>query len=187
METIKTLEILFTEFGAKEYYGEEITQLEHATQAFELAREAGADQELCIAAFLHDIGHLLDDETDALGSVDHESLGGKWLRKKDFGERVALAAELHVLAKRYLCSTDATYQSKLSEASVLTLAMQGGLLSNEEIAAFEENEYFQDLIWIRRWDDEAKVKDKISLPLNYILDEIKDYLQKQEMSNPKHL
>ena len=46
---------------------------------------------------------------------------------------------LHVAAKRYLCATDPTYFGKLSSASVHTLSLQGGPMSEAEVAEFESN------------------------------------------------
>ncbi len=40
-----------------DYYGESISQLAHALQAAQSARDADADDELILAALLHDIGH----------------------------------------------------------------------------------------------------------------------------------
>ncbi|MEL6274979.1 MAG: hypothetical protein AAFU03_07745, partial [Bacteroidota bacterium] len=59
MFTPTTVEILslFKTFGHIEY-GERVTQSSHAVQAGLLAREKEYDNELIIAAFLHDIGHL---------------------------------------------------------------------------------------------------------------------------------
>ncbi|KMW57127.1 hypothetical protein AIOL_002087 [Candidatus Rhodobacter oscarellae] len=45
----------------------------------------------------------------------------------------------HVPAKRYLCATDPAYMDQLSDASVLSLGLQGGPMSADEVAAFEAN------------------------------------------------
>ena len=53
--------ILLTDYMVKNvitYYDESVTQLEHALQAGNLARNAGADAFLTSAALLHDIGHF---------------------------------------------------------------------------------------------------------------------------------
>ena len=42
--------------GARQYGGEAVSELEHALQCAELAEAAGADQELVLAALLHDVG-----------------------------------------------------------------------------------------------------------------------------------
>ncbi|MBY0374774.1 MAG: HD domain-containing protein, partial [Bryobacteraceae bacterium] len=42
------------------YFGEQVTQLEHALQSAYLAVQAGADDETILAALLHDIGHVLE-------------------------------------------------------------------------------------------------------------------------------
>ena len=53
---------------------------------------------------------------------------------------------LHVPAKRYLCATRAEYLGKLSRASVLILKLQGGLMSDAEIAAFEAEPFFREAL-----------------------------------------
>ena len=50
---------LFTEQGSGLYFGEEVTETEHALQSAALAEQSGAAKELVAAALLHDIGHLL--------------------------------------------------------------------------------------------------------------------------------
>src|SRR5580658_3493518 len=78
--------------GGEEYAGEKITQLEHMVQAAQLAEEQGFDEEVVLAAFLHDIGHICvaaegDNEMDGFGIVDHEEVGAAFLRKKVFSRK----------------------------------------------------------------------------------------------------
>ena len=47
---------LYKKYGSNEYAGEKVTQQEHMVQAAQLARQGGFDNELILAAFLHDIG-----------------------------------------------------------------------------------------------------------------------------------
>ena len=49
---------LYEKHGSNEYAGEKISQLEHMVQAAQLAKQAGYDDEIVLAAFLHDIGHI---------------------------------------------------------------------------------------------------------------------------------
>src|SRR5262249_19687881 len=53
-----------------QYFGEPVTQLEHALQCAHLARQANADDDLVLAALLHDIGHLIA-KGDEYGVADH--------------------------------------------------------------------------------------------------------------------
>src|SRR5207253_2813733 len=68
-------------------------------------------------------------------------------------------ARLHVLAKRYLCAVEPGYYDGLSDASKLSLSLQGGPSSSEEVEQFESNPYYLDAVRLRRWDDEAKIPD----------------------------
>jgi phosphonate degradation associated HDIG domain protein len=150
---------MFTLRGRDAYYGESVTQLEHALQCAYLALHADAPDSLVGAALLHDLGHLLpgSDENKAAGGVDgcHESLGARWLENY-FLSSVTEPIGLHVLAKRYLCATDQTYLNNLSKASRMSLLLQGGPLARREICYFESYPYFFDAVQLRRWDDEAK-------------------------------
>ena len=54
----------YREQGALAYEGEGITQLQHAWQCGQLAAQAGVPAPLQLAAWLHDLGHLLTGERD---------------------------------------------------------------------------------------------------------------------------
>jgi phosphonate degradation associated HDIG domain protein len=151
---------LFARRGGDGYFGEAVTQTEHALQAAHVAEQEGAADELVVAALLHDVGHLLHDlgEDAAERGVDdtHEDAGYRWLLGQ-FGPAVAEPVRLHVAAKRYLCATDSEYWAKLSPASQLSLRLQGGPFTPGEVAAFEGRPFWRDAVRLRRWDDGAKV------------------------------
>ena len=147
-------------------YGEDCTVLEHSVQSGLLAREQGLDDELILAAFLHDIGHLLPLATgqthDAMGQYgvqSHEDIGADWLNAKGFTPRVTAPIQYHVAAKRYLCSIDTAYWDHLSTPSRETLLMQGGSMTEEEVITFEALPLHEESILIRQIDDEAKAED----------------------------
>jgi phosphonate degradation associated HDIG domain protein len=151
---------IFAKRGESAYYGEDVSQLEHALQAAHWARQDGANEALIVAALVHDIGHLLEDipeDTADLGiDARHEEIGEKWLAAR-FGKDVFEPVYLHVSAKRYLCATDNSYFGKLSAASVQSLALQGGPMTNAEVREFEANEFHKEAVSLRNWDDRAKV------------------------------
>jgi predicted HD phosphohydrolase len=64
---------------------------------------------------------------------------------------------LHVSAKRYLCATDPNYVAMLSQASVVTLKLQGGPMRADELLQFETQRFHAEAIRVRRWDDQGKV------------------------------
>jgi gamma-butyrobetaine dioxygenase len=151
--------ILFRDKGSSAYFGESVSQLEHALQAAWFAQNEHAPAHLVAAALLHDVGHLLSDmpEDVADHGVDakHEEIGESWLCKR-FGPEVFEPVRLHVTAKRYLCVSDPAYAAMLSPASVQSLHLQGGLMTADEIAAFEKNAFYRDAVRLRMWDDKAK-------------------------------
>ena len=153
---------LFAAHGAARY-GEDVTQLEHALQCAGLARRARADDEVVLAALLHDIGHLVTRAPEAPGG--HHGHDGAALLTPWVPARVAWLVEHHVVAKRYLCTVDPRYATRLSPASVHSLAVQGAALDLEDRLALETRPWFADAVRIRRWDDEAKVSGAFTAPL----------------------
>src|SRR5579871_393429 len=156
---------LYEGYGGNEYAGEKVTQLEHMAQAAQLAEEQGYDEEVILAAFLHDIGHISeaakgDNEMVGFGIVDHEELGAEFLREKGFSKKIARLVESHVEAKRYLTIKEPGYYDQLSEASKKTLEYQGGPMTPEEAEAFEQYPLFPLIIQMRKWDEQAKIEQK---------------------------
>ena len=159
---------LYEQYGAADYIGEPVSQIEHMCQAAQLAEKEGYDEEVILAAFFHDIGHLCEhiyevDTMDGYGIVDHEGLGSQFLREKGFSEKIARLVESHVAAKRYLTYKHPEYYDRLSGASRMTLQKQGGVMNESEAKAFEEDHLHTLFIKIREWDDRAKV-EQVPLP-----------------------
>jgi 2-amino-1-hydroxyethylphosphonate dioxygenase (glycine-forming) len=151
--------------GGEEYAGEKVTQLEHMVQAAQLAEEQGFDEEVVLAAFLHDIGHICeaghgDNEMDGFGIKDHEEVAAEFLSKKGFSKKLIRLVESHVEAKRYLTYKDPEYYEQLSAASKKTLEYQGGRMEKDEAEAFEQYPLFKLIIQMRRWDEQAKIEHK---------------------------
>jgi len=154
---------LYELHGNEDYIGEPVSQIEHMSQAAALAESEGYDDEVVLAAFFHDLGHLCASENaesmDGLGAVNHEKLGADYLRERGFSERLANLVQAHVVAKRYLTFKHPEYYEKLSPASKGTLNFQGGVMSAAEAAAFEANPDAHLIIRMRYWDDEAKLQE----------------------------
>ena len=159
--SIEDIRQLYESHGAIAYSGEPVTQLEHALQSGMLAEQAGASEELVVASFLHDLGHLLNLQgaSPTVQGIDdqHQYFALPFLRRV-LPEAVLEPIRLHVDAKRCLCAIDEGYFGKLSADSVRSLKLQGGVLSQEEAQAFLAKPYAEDAIQLRRWDDLAKVE-----------------------------
>jgi len=140
----------------------DINQRQHALQAAWLAEKTGCPDSLIVASLLHDVGHLVHDLGDnpAEAGVDdlHEQRGYDFLAAW-FGPEVTEPVRLHVAAKRYLCATEADYFSKLSKDSVLSLSLQGGPMSAAEVTAFDALPQSAAAVKLRRFDEQAKVKN----------------------------
>ena len=132
---------LFGSAAAEDYLGEPVTVLAHLLQAGALAGAAGAPPALVAAALLHDVGHLpgVGDRTgrELMAGTDnrHGAQGAAWLAQW-FPPPVTEPIRLHVPAKRYLCAVEPSYFALLSEASVYTLSVQGGPMSEAEASEF---------------------------------------------------
>jgi 2-amino-1-hydroxyethylphosphonate dioxygenase (glycine-forming) len=160
MRVAEEISELFERGGAGAYFGEKVTQLQHALQTAHCATGARADDELVVAALLHDIGHLLGGNIHAgIGVIDHDRSCIDWLRARGFSDRLIALVSGHVSAKRYLVATRPEYFDRLSEASKRTLALQGGPMSPAEARAFEASPYFRDMLRLRSWDELAKDPD----------------------------
>ncbi len=136
--------------GGDAYLGEDVTQADHALQAAELAATEGASEALVVAALLHDVGWLLGGSDE-----DHAERGAAWLARW-LPAAVSEPVRLHVDAKRWLCTTDAGYLTRLSVASKRTLVGQGGPMSADEVGAWAATPWSTEAVTLRRWDDRAK-------------------------------
>jgi gamma-butyrobetaine dioxygenase len=167
MSPVDAIAEMFTSEGAADYLGEPVTVAEHLLQAGARAQAAGAPSALVAAALLHDVGHLrgADAQTDdielsgreLMAGTDnnHGDRGAVWLAQW-FPASVTEPVRLHVAAKRYLCATEPSYFGQLSEASVYTLTVQGGPMTDAEAREFERSPHAVGAIAVRRWDDQAK-------------------------------
>jgi len=164
---------LFRKHGHIEYSGEGVTQLEHALQAAQLAENEGASDELVTAAFLHDLGHMLNlqgDTPTARGIDDqHQYFAIPFLRPL-FSPAVIEAIRLHVDAKRALCALEPGYHAALSEDSKRSLKLQGGIFDPEQLKSFMAKPHAADAIRVRRWDDQAKVIGAATPPIGHYLE-----------------
>jgi len=130
--------------ATKRYGLSDINQLQHALQSAACAEADGAPPATVLASLLHDVGHMI-----------HEELGAAWLAER-FGPEVSEPVRLHVAAKRYLCTVEPDYYGKLSDDSIRSLKLQGGLMSPDEVAAFRANPWHAEAVRLRRFDEEAK-------------------------------
>jgi phosphonate degradation associated HDIG domain protein len=169
----QTVREIFIKRGGQPYASEPVTQLQHAIQSAMLAEEEEAPPHLIVAAFLHDIGHILSAHEVPQGNYHnlddaHEIKGYHWLMDC-FGASIAEPIRLHVSAKRYLCSTETGYFDTLTPTSKQSFEEQGGYMDAEEIRLFEQNPFANEAIALRRWDDRAKDPTKQLLPLDRYL------------------
>lgn len=179
---------LYEQFGAEEYAGEKVSQLEHMVQAAQLAMEEGYDDEVVLAAFLHDVGHLLpvhdvSETMDGYGVMDHEKVGADWLLGLGMGERMCKLIASHVNAKRYLTWKYPSYYEQLSEASKKTLEYQGGRMEDAEAKAFEADPLFDLYIRMRTWDEAAKIEGKPLPEMDELKQKLTQYIISRQQAN----
>jgi predicted HD phosphohydrolase len=127
-----------------------VDELDHALQTAARARDDGADDELVLAAALHDLAH--SPKFGEIAPQHHDRIAREWLTPR-FGERVGWLAGAHVAAKRYLVAIDPDYATTLSDVSVDSLHYQGGAHVD---TAFVDHPWWRDALRLRRYDDAAK-------------------------------
>ena len=156
---VDRIEDIFLRRGAESYLGEQVTMAQHMLQTAQCGEKEGADNDQIVASLLHDIGHYKNEipESSLAKGINnfHEEAGANFLEEY-FPVSVVEPIRQHVAAKRYLCAVDSDYFNHLSPASVHTLVLQGGAMSDKEIKEFEKNDYLDQCINLRYWDDQAK-------------------------------
>ena len=162
--------------GSHRYGLSDVNQLQHALQAALLVEKSGCDAALVTAALLHDIGHMVHGlgENPAKEGVDdrHEEVGRAYLAAL-FGPEVTEPVRLHVPAKRYLCATEPDYFARLSPDSVLSLKLQGGPMTPDEVATFCASPHAEAAVQLRRFDEDAKIADLPTPPVAHFLPYVK--------------
>ena len=143
------------------YIGEKVTMSEHMIQTAMLAEKAKCGDDLICSSLLHDYGHFILENPDDLVKLNvdgqHENIGYEYL-KSFFKKEILEPIKYHVLAKRYLAN-DKKYFNLLSEASKISLKIQGGALNPEECNKFKAQKYFKPSILLRKFDEAAKRTD----------------------------
>ena len=143
------------------YIGEKVTMSEHMIQTAMLAEKAKCNDELVCSCLLHDYGHFILEKPNELIDLKvdgkHENIAYEYL-KSFFKKEIVEPIKYHVVAKRYL-ARDKKYYNQLSEASKISLSLQGGVLNDGESNKFESQEYFKASILLRKFDEVAKRTD----------------------------
>ena len=156
---------IFEKRGDEEYLGEPVTMGQHMLQGATMAEKSREPDEIIIGTLLHDIGHF----TSAFGTFSmedtedryHEDAGAAVL-EQFFPKVITDCCRHHVAAKRYLCATDPEYFQKLSTASIHSLNLQGGPMSEAELKDFEKNPNLKKILKVRLYDDAGKIPDMIT-------------------------
>ena len=143
------------------YIGEKVTISEHMIQTAMIAENAKSSNNLVCSCLLHDYGHFILEAPDKLvrTKIDgkHEDIGYQYL-KNFFKKEVVEPIKYHVLAKRSL-ARGKKYFNSLSEASKISLKLQGGALNKKESKEFEKKDFFKQTIKLRKFDEVAKRTD----------------------------
>ena len=155
-------QIIFTFSNNKSLYiGEGLTISEHMIQTAMLAEKNKSSSDLICSSLLHDYGHFVIEDPNQLvtDKIDgrHEIIGANYL-KNFFHNKIIEPISLHVEAKKYL-SRDKKYFNTLSDASKISLKLQGGAMSNLDAKKFEQNKNYENTIKLRRFDEDAKQKN----------------------------
>ena len=163
--TLSDIETLFAANGDRMYTGEPVTQLEHALQSADAAERDGASQELVMAAFLHDLGHLINDqgETPTLRGIDdrHEYFALPFLRALSptavlAADPSACRCEALPVCPRRRPDRPARVLGELVGRFEAQPRTAGRHFHDAEADAFIAKPYAADAVRLRLWDDLAK-------------------------------
>ena len=156
---------IFEKRGDEEYLGEPVTMGQHMLQGATMAEQSKEPDEIIIGTLLHDIGHFTSEfGTFSMEDTEdryHEDAGAAVL-EQFFPKVITDCCRHHVAAKRYLCATDPEYFQKLSTASIHSLNLQGGPMSEAELKDFEKNPNLKKILKVRLYDDAGKIPDMIT-------------------------
>lgn len=186
-QIVDELFALYAHADEEEYIGEAVSQLAHALQAAQQAlqafdEKAGIDEETVIAALFHDIGHRYTGKNihnmDGFGIAEHDKIGAALLATRGFSAKVVRLVAGHVDAKRYRVFKDKKYHEQLTFASQQTLVRQGGPMTAHEAEAFENDPYFEQILLMRSWDENAKAAGAPTPPLSFYKSMILRHLKK---------
>ena len=135
-----------------------VTMLAHALHIAANAAADRVDDDLVLAALLHDVGHIVG-RSGSHGDPDHAELGRGYLRP--WLPTTITRADPPPCRRQAMPSSAATtdYAARLSEASRITLAQQGGAFDAAACAAFDGQPHAARAVQLRRFDDEAKRTD----------------------------
>lgn len=163
-QIINDLFALFAERGQRQY-GEAVTELEHALQCALFAAQAGEPAHLIAACLLHDYGHLMhnlgEDVAERGVDANHEARGATHLARY-FGPEIVEPIRQHVAAKRFLCLRQPEYFDGLSAASLFSLQLQGGVMSEAAAHNFELLPHSAAAVRLRRYDDAGKIPNFVT-------------------------
>ena len=138
---------------------------QHMLQGATMAEKSREPDEIIIGTLLHDIGHFTSEfGTFSMEDTEdryHEDAGAAVL-EQFFPKVITDCCRHHVAAKRYLCATDPGYFQKLSTASIHSLNLQGGPMSEAELKDFEKNPNLKKILKVRLYDDAGKIPDMIT-------------------------
>lgn len=160
---------IFERCGDEEYLGEPVTMAEHM-QGATIAEQNGQDEVIIVGALLHDIGYFTSEfGTFSMEDTEdryHEEAGAEVL-SQFFPSVITDCVRYHVAAKRYLCATRPDYFKRLSPASVHSLNLQGGPMSDEEVVEFERNPNLKEILQVRYLDEAGKRADMETPPFSH--------------------
>jgi 2-amino-1-hydroxyethylphosphonate dioxygenase (glycine-forming) len=98
----RRIAVLLECFGKNDYIGEPVSIVAHSLQSAAIASTMTKDEEVCVAALLHDLGHALGMEAgfalgmNGCGIPDHEGIGERFVKMLGFTERVQKLVKNHV-------------------------------------------------------------------------------------------
>ena len=96
-----------------------------------------------------------------------------------FKTKVTEPIKLHVSAKRYLCR-EKSYYNLLSNASKVSLELQGGKMNDDEAQKFILLKHYKEAITLRQYDERGKIPNMKIKSINDYKELIVNHLLNQQ-------
>ena len=168
------------QIAGQDHYDEVVTLSDHMLQAASIAYDEGLSKSNVLSCLFHDIGHMIiddkDNPSDLIGNIYHETIAASFL-SDIFINDVVEPVKNHVVAKRWLCTSNKNYYDQLSPASKQSFEKQGSYMTIEEMKDFMSSKHFHISVKVREIDDRAKIKNKETYPISFYRNQIEECLK----------
>lgn len=158
-DRIREVFALYEVYGNERYLDNTITFLQHSSQTAHMATREGFEDEVIVAAFLHNIGSLISQLPKSQitnQDTSFERMGGAFLKERGFPQDVVDLIQSQLIARRYLTHKYSGFYKALSMQQQDYVLSHGGPLDPHDAIDFEKYELFRPSVRLVLWQEKAK-------------------------------